>query len=401
MYKRTLACLSLVVCLFFRFSVPVRAVTQENATVSVTSSVERTNSGSLSVSAQAAILIDGTFGISLWEQNADARLPMASTTKIMTALTALRHAESDERVTVTPEAVGIEGSSIYLTAGEKLSLSDLLYALLLQSANDAAVAIAVHIGGSIAGFAELMNAEAERLDLHDTHFVNPHGLDDPEHYTTARELATITKSALEVPLIRQIVGTVKKTIPLNGQADARLLVNHNKLLRTYEGAIGVKTGYTKKSGRCLISAAERDGTCLIAVTLNAPDDWRDHSAMLDHGFAQYISHSLCSTGNGAGALPVTGGDMEAVDLRYADTLTVALPQGHSPISVTVEAQHFLYAPLLPDQTVGMAVFSCDVDGDGTQECIGSVPLITAGAVAQATPPRRTLLQRLRTWLTGR
>lgn len=399
MYKRTLACLALVAGLLCWLSLPVRAVTAENGTCSLTK--EPTLTAPPSVSAQAAILIDGTFGITLWAQNADVRLPMASTTKIMTALTALRHASADERISVSPDAVGVEGSSIYLTAGEELSLGDLLYALLLQSANDAAAAIAVHIGGSIAGFAELMNAEAERLGLQDTHFVNPHGLDDPEHYTTARELAIVTQTALQVPLIRQIVGTVKKTIPLNGQADARLLVNHNRLLRTYDSAIGVKTGYTKKCGRCLVSAAERNGIYLIAVTLNAPDDWRDHAAMLDYGFAQYSSQTLCRTGDGAGALPVTGGVTEHIDLRYADTLNIALPQGHAPISVTVEAPHFLYAPLLPDQAVGTAVFSCDLNGDGVQECIGRIPLITAGAVEQKTPQKRSLWQRLCAWLTGK
>lgn len=333
-----------------------------------------------SLSAQSAVLIDARYGQVLTEKNADARLPMASTTKIMTALTALTVAAPETVIKVAPEAVGVEGSSVYLTAGEELTLSDLLCALLLQSANDAAAAIAIGLGGSIAGFADLMNAEAARLGLTDTHFVNPHGLDDDEHYTTARELATVTRAALELPLLRRLVGTVKATIPHGDDAEARLLVNHNRLLRTYAGAIGVKTGYTKRSGRCLVSAAERDGVTLIAVTLNDPDDWRDHEALLDYGFSRYRSVTLCRTGDAADALPVTGGTAETVGLRYAEGLEVALPIEHSPIGVRIEAPHFLYAPITLDAAVGEAVYTCDLDGDGSPEEIGRAVLITDSSV---------------------
>ena len=237
-------------------------------------------SGTPTVSSQSAVLMDARYGLVLFEKDADRRLPMASTTKIMTALTALANAAPETVIRTAPEAVGVEGSSVYLSEGEELTLEQLLYALLLQSANDAAAAIAVGVGGSIAEFADLMNAQAQRLGLTDTHFANPHGLDADGHYTTARELAVITREALSHPLIRKIVGTRRATIPQGENPDARLLVNHHRLLRTYPDAIGVKTGFTKKSGRCLVSAAERDGVTLIAVTLNAPDDWRDHTAML-------------------------------------------------------------------------------------------------------------------------
>lgn len=344
-----------------------------------------------SVSAASALLMDADYGLILYEKDADRRLPMASTTKIMTALTALAHASGDTVITVPPDAVGVEGSSVYLAAGEKLTLCDLLYALLLQSANDAAAAIAIGIGGSIAGFADLMNAEAARLGLSDTHFANPHGLDAEEHYTTARELAIITRAALDVPLIRQIVGTVKATVPQGDQPDARLLVNHNRLLRTYDGAIGVKTGFTKKSGRCLVSAAERDGVRLIAVTLNAPDDWRDHTAMLDYGFAQFRSVPLCRTGDAAFSLPVTGGIADAVPLNYAEDCTVALPIGHRPVTVTVEAPRFLFAPVEADTVRGEAVYACDLNGDGKAEEIARVPLVTGGSAARKPAEQRGFL----------
>lgn len=352
--------------------------------------------GAPSVSAESALLMDASYGLVLYEKDADRRLPMASTTKIMTALTALAHASADTVIRIPPEAVGVEGSSVYLAAGEELTLRDLLYALLLQSANDAAEAIAIGIGGSIAEFADLMNAEGARLGLTDTHFANPHGLDAEEHYTTARELAVITRAALADPLIRQIVGTVKATIPQGDQPDARLLVNHNRLLRSYDGAIGVKTGFTKRSGRCLVSAAERDGVTLIAVTLNAPDDWRDHTAMLDYGFAQYQTVSLCRTGDEAFALPVTGGTADTATLNYAQDCTVALPVGHKPVTVTVEAPRFLFAPVEINTVRGEAVYSCDLDGDGKAEELARIPLVTGVSVARRTAEKRGFFN----WLKG-
>lgn len=347
------------------------------------------------VSAQSAILWDGTYGIPLWEKDADICLPMASTTKIMTALTAVRNADPDRTVTVPREAVGIEGSSVYLAEGEQLTLRQLLYALLLQSANDAATAIAIAVGGSVPEFAALMNREAAAMGLSDTHFENPHGLDAEEHYTTARELATITQIALQEPLIREIVSTQKATIPHGDSADARLLVNHNRLLRTYDGAIGVKTGFTKKSGRCLVSAAERDGVCLIAVTLNDPDDWRDHAAMLDYGFAQYTSVTLVRCGDKVTGIPVTGGERDEVTLTATRTLTLSLPQNHRPVTLTVEAPHFLFAPVTADREVGDAVYSCDLDGDGKPEVLGRVRLAAQHTVEQRQEEKTSLWQRIR------
>ena len=348
--------------------------------LSVPVSAEPKAVGIPSPSAQSAVLMDARYGLVLYERNADQRLPMASTTKIMTAVTALANAAPDRVICVPAEAVGVEGSSVYLTEGEELTLEQLLYALLLQSANDAAAAIAIEIGGSISGFAELMNAQAAELGLSDTQFANPHGLDADGHFTTARELAILTCHALKDPLIRKIVGTGKATIPHGDVPDARLLVNHNRLLRTYPGAIGVKTGFTKKSGRCLVSAAERDGVELVAVTLNAPDDWRDHAAMLDYGFAQYEPVSLLRTGDAVCSLPVTGGTAETVSVTAAEDLTLMLPRGHAPIHMTVEAPHFLYAPISIDQTVGEAVCFCDMGGDGTVREVGRIRLISAAAV---------------------
>jgi D-alanyl-D-alanine carboxypeptidase len=225
-----------------------------------------------SVSARSAIVVEAETGRVIWAKNAHVSLPMASTTKIMTALVALENADPEKTVSIPPDAVGVEGSSVYLYEDERLRLEDLLYAMLLESANDAAAAIAIEVGGSIEGFSEMMNAKAEELGLERTSFANPHGLDDPEHYTTAAELARIAVAAMKNESFCNIVSTYKKTIPLNETEGVRLLINHNKMLSRYDGAVGIKTGYTKKSGRCLVSAAERDHVKLICVTLNAPDD---------------------------------------------------------------------------------------------------------------------------------
>ncbi len=306
-----------------------------------------------SVSAKSALLLDASDGRVLYEKNARVRLPMASTTKIMTALVALESASLDTVISVPSGAVGVEGSSVYLTAGERLTLRELLHAVLLSSANDAAAAVAIALGGSVEGFAGMMNACAERLGLRNTHFANPHGLDAEGHYTTALDLARLTAHALGQPEFRRIVSTYKHEIP--GPSGKRLLVNHNKLLKSYDDCIGVKTGYTKKTGRCLVSAAERDGLTLVAVTLAAPDDWRDHTAMLDYGFAYYARFSLAKCGQELGAMSVVGGS--AVSLRAESDLTVTLPRHGKAVTVRLEStQRFLWSTPPPNTRIAKAVF---------------------------------------------
>ena len=334
----------------------------------------------LSVSAESAILIDAARGEVLFEKNASEQMPMASTTKIMTALVALEQASPDLEIEISPQAVGIEGSSIYLVAGETLTLGELLSAVLLESANDAATAVAIALGGSVEGFAALMNEKARELGLENTCFQNPHGLDDENHYTTAAELAIIAKCALENEWILQTVSTRKMTIPHDGTDGVRLLVNHNKMLRFYDGAIGVKTGFTKKSGRCLVSAAERNGVRLIAVTLNAPNDWNDHTALLDYGFSVRTSVTLCEANEICLPLDVVGGTHSAVTVSNAQPLITSLPADHATIQKTVELPRFLYASVETGEVVGYAVFRCDLDGDGSSEIIGKAPLTVQSGV---------------------
>lgn len=306
-----------------------------------------------SVSAKSAVLIEAESETILFEKNAHLPMGMASTTKIMTALVALERCDPQRAFSVPAEAVGVEGSSVYLTAGESLTMKELLYALLLSSANDAALAIAICVGGSEEGFCALMNERAKKMGLESTRFENPHGLYHEEHYTTAYELSRIAAEAMRHPLFRQIVSTYKQTIPAGGVPNARLLVNHNKLLRTYEGAIGVKTGFTKKTGRTLVSAAERDGMTLIAVTLDAPDDWRDHAAMLDYGFATYERVTVAEQEALRLSVPVTGGTAREAILTNREAISLILPKGAAIPALTVErTARFLFAPVLAGDSCG-------------------------------------------------
>ena len=310
----------------------------------------------LSTSAQSAVLIDGHGGSVIYEKNAHARMGMASTTKIMTALVAIENCPLEKQVRIADEAIGIEGSSIYLKHGEVLTMEQLLYALLLQSANDAATAIAIEVAGSVDDFALLMNEKASSIGLKDTHFTNPHGLYDDSHYTTAYELAVITKHALENETFRNIVSTYKQTIPLNNGDGTRLLVNHNKLLKIYDDAIGVKTGFTKKTGRCLVSAAEKDGTTVIAVTLNAPNDWNDHIAMLDLGFEKVKTYHLASPNSITLKIPVVGGKTDYVTVSNPGGLSYTCDKQTANITSEYIIDRFLFAPINQNEVIGQVIY---------------------------------------------
>lgn len=314
----------------------------------------------LSLSAKSAVLIDGN-GQILYQKNAFEKRPMASTTKIMTALVAIEHGDLSSVVEIPAAATGIEGSSIYLRPGEKMTLEELLYALLLASANDAATAIAIDVGGSLDGFVALMNQKAQNLGLTGTHFDNPHGLDSPEHYTTAYDLSLLTACALADPTFSRLCGTAVKTIGFGDPETTRHLSNHNRLLSAYSGAVGVKTGFTHHSGRCLVSAARRDGLLLIAVTLNDPNDWQDHARMLDFGFERYENLCLVDSVEDLCPLPVVGGEKDVCPIGVTDAslLFLTLPRDHKAVTLTVETSRFLYAPVSRGQCVGRAVWKID------------------------------------------
>lgn len=236
--------------------------------------------------AKAAVIIDSQSGAVLYEKNSDMRLPMASTTKIMTALAVIENSSPDDVITVSPEAAGIQGSSIYLKAGEKMTVLELLYGLLLESGNDAAAALAIGVFGSQEACVDYMNSRAHSMGLVNTSFCNVHGLDDKNHYTTAYELSLISKNAMENELFSTIVST--KSYVTSGE-NPRYFSNHNRLLSSFDGAVGIKTGYTSKSGRCLVSAAQFEDERYIAVTLGDPLDWNDHKEMHSYAREHYDS----------------------------------------------------------------------------------------------------------------
>ena len=304
-----------------------------------------------SLSARHAVIYEPLTGTFLYDRNGDKEAPMASTTKIMTALVALKKGNLDTSVTIPKEACGIEGSSIYLVEGEVLTLEQLLYALLLQSANDAATAIAIAVGGTQEDFVSMMNQEAEALGLAHTHFTNPHGLDNQEHYTTARDLAVITAAAMEIPLFCEMVSTVKYSIPHSTPGGSRLLVNHNKLLRMYEGATGVKTGFTKHSGRCLVGAAIRDGITLITVTLDAPNDWQDHIRMFEHGFSRMENRLIYDIGQYTCEIPLWG-EEGTVLCSNSEPLYAILPKGATAPDISLDLPHYLVPPVKNGQAIG-------------------------------------------------
>ena len=260
-------------------------------------------------SALSAIVIDAESGVVLHERNANAKMPIASTTKILTALVVIENCDVEETVEIKPEYTSIEGSSIYLKAGEKLTVRELLYGLMLESGNDAAVALACHTAGSTEAFAQLQNAKLTELGCADSTFKNPHGLDVDGQYSTARDLAVFTAAAMKNDIFCDIVST--KTINVAG----RYFVNHNRLLWSCDGALGVKTGYTKVAGRSLVSCVERDGMRLVCVTLSDPNDWCDHEAMYNWAFAKYNRIAVSKDDVSYGNLPVLSGTKESVSVR--------------------------------------------------------------------------------------
>ena len=241
-----------------------------------------------SVDNSAYVVIEESTNRILYEENSDAKLPMASTTKIITAIVTLEHANLEDEVIIPREAVGIEGSSIYLRAGESYTIRDLLHGLMLRSGNDSAVALALHVGGTIENFAKLMNDKAQSVGAYNTNFTNPHGLHDKNHYTTARDLAILTSYAYKNADFREIVSARKYN--LKGE----FIYNKNKLLSMYDGADGVKTGYTTKSGRCLVSASKRGDMRVICVVLNCYDMWNKSISLMNKAHSEYSLHEIIS-----------------------------------------------------------------------------------------------------------
>ncbi|MCM1544908.1 MAG: D-alanyl-D-alanine carboxypeptidase [Ruminococcus sp.] len=340
------------------------------------------------VSAKSAILINGETGEVVFEKDADARRSMASTTKIMTAVLAAESGRMYDTVNVTAEMTGAEGTSIGLKSGYKLSLYDLVYGMMLESGNDAANAVAIFLAGDVQSFAKLMNSKAKQIGMTETNFVTPSGLDDDNHYTTARDMATLGAYAMKNPLLRQICSTKSKRIDFI-EPDLRVTFsNHNRLLRSYDGAIGIKTGFTKKSGRCLVSAAERNGVTFIAVTLSAGDDWNDHKKMFDEAFSTVQVEDIYLR------LPdivkVIGSTKETVKISAANhPYRYAYSGKKGEITRQIFLPKFIYAPIEVGDKLGTVKIFCD------DELIGSEYIIAEESAICAQPtyePKQSLIE---------
>lgn len=333
------------------------------------------------ISAEKAILLDAQTGRVLYEKNADQRALIASTTKIMTALVICEQCNVLDRMRIPKEAVGIEGSSMYLKEGEVLTIQELLYGLMLHSGNDAAVALAIYCGGTVEGFAQLMNDKAHRLGLTGTHFENPNGLDSPGHYSTARDMAVLSSYAMKNPIFAQTVST--KTVTVGN----RILRNHNKLLWRVEGADGIKTGFTKAAGRILVSSATRAQRRLIAVTMNDPDDWVDHSALLEGGFSRYEVRRIAEEGDLLGCVEIAGGESGYAELIAAEDFSYSLADGEE-IQIVLQGPGFVYAPVAKGQQAGYAHVCI---GD---KAVGKIPLVYGQTVELAAEPKKSFFQKL-------
>lgn len=322
------------------------------------------------VSAKSAIVEDCTTGRTLYERAADTRSLIASTTKIMTALLVCERCNVLDRMKIPKEAVGIEGSSMYLQEGEILTVQELLYGLMLHSGNDAAVALAIYCAGTVEEFTQLMNDKARTLGMANTNFENPNGLDSENHYSTAKDLSILATYAMNNPIFAKIVST--KTVKI-GQ---RHFVNHNKLLWQFEGADGVKTGYTRAAGRILVSSAKRNGRHLVAVTINDPNDWQDHIALLESGFDDYSVRQIIRKGDILGVIEVAGGQCSAVQLVAGESFSFALAENESA-QIQLPPPGFVYAPVAENQQAGYAQIYLG------ENRIGEIPILYGRTVEQS------------------
>lgn len=335
-----------------------------------------TGANACAISAERYCAIDAGSGRILSAKNETERAPMASTTKIMTALCALENGDEESVVTVSESASGVEGSSIYLEKGETIPLENLLFGLMLESGNDAAAAVAEHISGSVEKFTELMNDTARKIGAYNTSFTNPHGLPDENHFTTALDLAKITAYALENPTFAEIVATKTKNIPWAGRNYDRKLVNHNKLLSMYDGCIGVKTGYTRAAGRCLASAVEKSGMRVVCVTLNAPDDWNDHKIVYDEIFSEFSPHLVKRASEAAAYADIENGEVERVALICKNDAYIPIRQNEAEkLEISTEIFEGICAPIEKGEVLGRLI----VLTDGSP--CGSFPLCAEHDVA--------------------
>ncbi len=321
--------------------------------------------GIYDISAKSAVLMCVETGEVLFSKNPHERRSMASTTKIMTALLALEQYTPQREIKVNSSMLKVEGTSMGLLDGDTVTLEGLVYGMLLPSGNDAANVVAITLGGNTDNFAMMMNDRAQQIGMENTNFVTPSGLDDENHYSTAYDMALLACTAIKNPQFKKICSSKSAIVYYGNPPYRRTLTNHNRLLRVYEGAIGMKTGFTKKSGRCLVSCAQRDGVTLVAVTLKAPNDWQDHNKMLDFGFSQVKSFQTDENIADI-TVPVVGGKAHRVGVQWKKIKLIGEKEEIKPV---ILLEKFLYAPVEKGDIVGKILYK---KGD---EIVGNVPIV--------------------------
>ena len=347
------------------------------------------------VSARSAVLIDAQSGTIITGKNEYRKLPMASTTKIMSALLLIESGDLDTEFKVDNSAIMVEGSSMGLCEDDIVTKRALCYGMLLPSGNDAANETAVLLAGSPEKFADMMNSRAAQLGLENTHFVTPSGLHHENHYSTAYDMAQLTREALKNEIFREICGTKQIKLKFGNPPYERWLTNTNKLLSLYDGCIGVKTGFTDEAGRCLISAAEKNGVTLICVTLNASDDWNDHMKMYDYGFSLVKSHKVeCDYSDLS--VNVAGGDRTSVHVEPAEIPEYTVVGRIKPeISYETEVESFVYAPVTKGKKAGTIRFYADGELICESELVASEE---CGAVIKEYKP--SAYDKIIDWIKG-
>lgn len=305
------------------------------------------------MSAESAIVMDADSGRILYEHNAHTKRGIASTTKIMTAIIVIENCNLDDIVKISSKAALTEGSSMYLKANDKYTVEDLLYGLMLNSGNDAATALAEHTSGNIENFAKLMNDKARKIGMKNSSFTNPHGLDNENHYSTSYDMALLTRYALKNDTFREIVGTKKKIIETNNNEKYKYLTNHNKLLSIYQWCKGVKTGFTKKCGRCLVSYSEKNGVKLITITLNAPDDWNDHINLYNNLFDKYSQYNMIKNNDYIGSVNIENSHEKTLKLYCCKAINLTLSEEeYKKIKIEYNYPDSIKAPIHINQPIG-------------------------------------------------
>lgn len=325
------------------------------------------------VSASCAALMVAETGELIYGKNEHDRRSMASTTKIMTSLLAIEALTPQRKITVSADMLNVEGTSMGLLPGDTVTLEGLVYGMLLQSGNDAANVTAITLGGNVENFVSMMNKRAGEIGMNDTHFETPSGLDSKEHYSTAYDMALLGCTAIKNSEFAAVCSQKSAVVCYGNPPYRRTLTNHNRLLRIYDDAVGIKR-FTKKSGRCLVSAARRDGVTLVAVTLNAPDDWNDHSKMLEYGFS-IVERCKADTDMSAVLLKIAGGESESVPLKLSRPLQYISRKGESlRTEQKISLKKFEYAPIEENTVVG----SVELIIDGN--VVDRSEILTAGGV---------------------